>query len=71
VCFGFTLCLKSCDGYLIEGGLYNHNCNVNSMSFAWLYVIFLLHGCTSKMVASCFSCLLFCWGWKPLVGFVV
>ena len=40
VCFGFTLYLISCDGYLIEVGLYTYNCNVNSMSFSWLHVIF-------------------------------
>jgi len=58
VCFIFTLCLISCDGYLIEGELYSHNCNVNSMSFAWLHVIFQLHGYRFKMVAWYFSCLL-------------
>ena len=58
--FDFTLCFISCDDYFVE----RHSCNINAMSFAWLYVIFQLHGFQIKMVAWFFSF------WKPLVKFV-
>jgi len=69
VFFGFTLCLISCDGYLVERGLYSHSCNVNAISFAWLHVIFQLHGYKIQMVD--FNCLLLLLLWKTLVEFIV